>query len=106
MLQAAGFLEVHLRGVQPEEYGLQVEYDRAFAVLRGAIPADALTHVMADGATMIEDEATYPRGKLVQHVGTVSVLDLLDMTALATSFSRVDDFERLHGVALSVRTPA
>ena len=52
-----GFLEVHLRGMEPKEYGLRSEHDRALTLLRGTIPADALTHLMADGASMIEDEA-------------------------------------------------
>jgi predicted ATPase/DNA-binding XRE family transcriptional regulator len=52
-----GFLDAHLTTVAPEEYSLQQEYDRALAVLRGAIGPDDLTHLMAAGATMTEDEA-------------------------------------------------
>jgi hypothetical protein len=52
-----GFLDAHLSTVAPEEYGLQHEYDRALAVLRGAIGADDLRHLLSAGATMTEDEA-------------------------------------------------
>jgi tetratricopeptide (TPR) repeat protein len=52
-----GYLGARLSAVEPERYGLQHEYDRALTVLRGAIGADALTHLAAAGTTMTEDEA-------------------------------------------------
>jgi predicted ATPase/transcriptional regulator with XRE-family HTH domain len=52
-----GFLDAHVTTVAPEEYSLPQEYDRALAVLRGAIGPDDLRHLMAAGATMTEDEA-------------------------------------------------
>jgi predicted ATPase/DNA-binding XRE family transcriptional regulator len=52
-----GFLDAHFTAVALEEYSLQQEYDRALTVVRGAIGADDLTHQMAAGAAMTEDEA-------------------------------------------------
>jgi tetratricopeptide (TPR) repeat protein len=52
-----GFLGPRLSIVEPEKYGLQREYDRALAVLRGAVGADVVTQLMAAGATMTDDEA-------------------------------------------------
>jgi non-specific serine/threonine protein kinase len=52
-----GFLDARLSMIEPEKYGLQPEYDRALAVLCGAIGSLDLTHLMAAGATMTEDEA-------------------------------------------------
>jgi predicted ATPase/DNA-binding XRE family transcriptional regulator len=52
-----GFLGARLSIVEPEQYGLQHEYELALAVLRDAIDADDLMHLMAAGTTMTEDEA-------------------------------------------------
>ena len=52
-----GFLDAHRTTVAPQEYSLQQEYDSALAALRGAVGPDDLTHLMAAGATMTEDEA-------------------------------------------------
>jgi hypothetical protein len=53
-----GFVDARLATMGGLEYpGLQREFDRALAVLRDALEADDLAHLIAAGAMMTEDEA-------------------------------------------------